>query len=256
MDEEGRDARRSRTRRRTRCSISTSITQAACSTSRSRCTVTLGGQVVDEFTLQPKQPRAAEDSAQGGAARHRRRGRARDFGRQDVRARRCWSPASKDPRELGVRVFHAFVDPQIDDESDMLTRRSPPSCSSLLARRAGARGARVFRHRPHDVGEGASRRRRLAGARRCAAAARWSCDASIVARFAPDEVPYPEPDVEAPAAPAPADAAADRPVPYSDDHRPRRRRSRTCRRKLVRAVIQVESAYQRRAPGRRRARWA
>jgi soluble lytic murein transglycosylase-like protein len=70
-------------------------------------------------------------------------------------------------------------------------------------------------------------------------------DASMIARFAPDEVPYPEPVVE----PPPAVVAAVEPVsdvPYgaiidkvsAEQGVPA---------KLVRAVIQVESAYQERA---------
>ena len=70
------------------------------------------------------------------------------------------------------------------------------------------------------------------------------CDNALVARFTPDEVPYPEPEVEAP--PAPVAVAVVAAVPYSDiidrvsaeqDVSPR----------LVRAVIQVESAYNVRA---------
>jgi len=70
------------------------------------------------------------------------------------------------------------------------------------------------------------------------------CEASIVTRFAPDEVPYPEPEVERPAVVAALEPAAD--VPYgaiidrvsAEQHVPA---------KLVRALIQVESAYHERA---------
>ena len=70
------------------------------------------------------------------------------------------------------------------------------------------------------------------------------CEASIVTRFAPDEVPYPEPEVERPVAVAAVEQAAD--VPYgaiidrvsAEQHVPA---------KLVRALIQVESAYHERA---------
>jgi len=75
------------------------------------------------------------------------------------------------------------------------------------------------------------------------------CDSAAVARFAPDEVPYPEPDVVA-AAPADeasgvtqAEAAA---VPYGaiiDKVATEQGVSP----KLVRALVQVESAYQPRA---------
>ena len=70
-------------------------------------------------------------------------------------------------------------------------------------------------------------------------------ESAIIARFAPDEVPYPEPVVEPPAAVVAAvEPAAD--VPYgaiidkvsAEQDVPA---------KLVRAVIQVESAYQERA---------
>jgi soluble lytic murein transglycosylase-like protein len=72
------------------------------------------------------------------------------------------------------------------------------------------------------------------------------CEASAIARFAPDEVPYPEPEPEHPvvaADPQPAvpygelidKVAAEQGVPV----------------KLVRAVIQVESAYESRARSRK-----
>jgi soluble lytic murein transglycosylase-like protein len=70
------------------------------------------------------------------------------------------------------------------------------------------------------------------------------CEASLISRFAPDEVPYPEPEVE----PAPAIAVAQEAsvVPYgaiidkvsAEQGVPV---------KLVRALIQVESAYHERA---------
>ena len=70
-------------------------------------------------------------------------------------------------------------------------------------------------------------------------------ESSMIARFAPDEVPYPEPVVEPPAAVVAA-AEPDGDVPYgaiidkvsAEQDVPA---------KLVRAVIQVESAYQERA---------
>ena len=74
-------------------------------------TITLGGQVVDEFTLKPKQPelrKIALKSAQLGA------GDVLDI---VISVDKTYVPAaivpgSKDPRELGVRVFHAYVDPR------------------------------------------------------------------------------------------------------------------------------------------------
>jgi soluble lytic murein transglycosylase-like protein len=71
-----------------------------------------------------------------------------------------------------------------------------------------------------------------------------SFDASVVARFAPDEVPYPEPIVE-PAAGTPIETTAVA-VPYSDII-DRVSAEQNVSAKLVRAVIQVESAYNVRA---------
>ena len=69
------------------------------------------------------------------------------------------------------------------------------------------------------------------------------CDASVIARFAPDEVPYPEPEPE-PATPTAAGAPAA--VPYGEVI-DRVASEQGVPSKLVRAVIQVESAYQPRA---------
>lgn len=74
-------------------------------------TVTLGGQVVDEFTLQPKQPqlrKVALKAAQLGTG---------DVAELVISVDKTYVPAtlvpgSKDPRELGVRVFHAYIDPR------------------------------------------------------------------------------------------------------------------------------------------------
>jgi hypothetical protein len=73
--------------------------------------VSLGGQVVDQFTLQPKQPELRKvplTAAQLGSA---------DVAELVISVDKTYVPAvintsSKDPRELGVRVFHAFVDPR------------------------------------------------------------------------------------------------------------------------------------------------
>src|SRR5438093_1010696 len=73
------------------------------------------------------------------------------------------------------------------------------------------------------------------------------CDASVITRFAPDEVPYPEPQPE----PAPVVAQAIAPaVPYGEliDKVATEQGVSV---KLVRAVIQVESAYQERARSRK-----
>jgi len=69
------------------------------------------------------------------------------------------------------------------------------------------------------------------------------CDASIVAHFAPDEVPYPEPEPEIAAAPVQAVAVAG---PYGDII-DRVAAEQNVPVNLVRAVIQVESAYNVRA---------
>ncbi len=69
------------------------------------------------------------------------------------------------------------------------------------------------------------------------------CDPAVIARFAPDEVPYPEPEPE----PKPVIVAEQLPVvPYAEliDKVATEQGVPV---KLVRAVIQVESAYQQRA---------
>jgi soluble lytic murein transglycosylase-like protein len=69
------------------------------------------------------------------------------------------------------------------------------------------------------------------------------CDVSIIARFEPDEVPYPEPVAEV-AVVAPIEAAPTVPYGAIID---RISAEQGVPAKLVRAVIQVESAYQERA---------
>jgi len=73
--------------------------------------VSLGGQVVDQFTLRPKQPELRKiqlKAAQLGNG---------DVAELVISVDKTYVPAvinasSKDPRELGVRVFHAFIDPR------------------------------------------------------------------------------------------------------------------------------------------------
>jgi len=72
------------------------------------------------------------------------------------------------------------------------------------------------------------------------------CDASTIARFAPDEVPYPEPEpivAEVAAPPAPAVPYGELIDKFSTEH--------GVDAKLVRAVIQVESAYRNTARSRK-----
>jgi soluble lytic murein transglycosylase-like protein len=69
------------------------------------------------------------------------------------------------------------------------------------------------------------------------------CETSIVARFEPDEVPYPEPETEAATAPVQPVATVG---PFSDII-DRVAAEQNVPVKLVRAVIQVESAYNVRA---------
>jgi hypothetical protein len=74
-------------------------------------TVSLGSQVVDDFTLKPKEPvlrKIPLKAAQLGTD---------DVAEIIISVDKTYVPAvvtssSKDPRELGVRVFHAFVDPR------------------------------------------------------------------------------------------------------------------------------------------------
>jgi hypothetical protein len=73
--------------------------------------VSLGTETVDEFTLQPKQPQLRKISlkaAQLGTG---------DVAEVVISVDKTYVPAvlvagNKDPRELGVRVFHAYIDPR------------------------------------------------------------------------------------------------------------------------------------------------
>ena len=75
-------------------------------------TVTLGGTVLDQFDVTPKEPQVLRripiKAAQIGAA---------EMAELQVTVDKTFVPvqitggASKDPRELGVRVFHAFIQP-------------------------------------------------------------------------------------------------------------------------------------------------
>ena len=74
--------------------------------------ILLGSDVVEAFTIQPRQPqlrKIALKAAQLGTA---------DTTELRIAVDKTYVPAlltastSKDPRELGVRVFHAFVDPR------------------------------------------------------------------------------------------------------------------------------------------------
>lgn len=73
--------------------------------------VTLGGEPVDSFTLQPKQPELRKiplKASQLGSG---------DVAELVISVDKTYVPAvlvagNKDPRELGVRVFHAYIDPR------------------------------------------------------------------------------------------------------------------------------------------------
>ena len=71
--------------------------------------ITMNDQVVDEFTLQPKQPELRKIPLKADQLG------TKDVSELVVTVDKTYVPAvvmssSKDPRELGVRVFHAFVD--------------------------------------------------------------------------------------------------------------------------------------------------
>jgi len=73
--------------------------------------ITMNQQVVDEFTLQPKQPELRKIPLKADLLG------TGDVSELVVTVDKTYVPAvvmssSKDPRELGVRVFHAFVDPR------------------------------------------------------------------------------------------------------------------------------------------------
>jgi hypothetical protein len=75
-------------------------------------TITMGGQPVDQFTLAPDErvmKKVKLGAGQMGSG---------DLSELQIDVDKTFVPAavsggaSKDPRELGVRVFHAFVDPR------------------------------------------------------------------------------------------------------------------------------------------------
>jgi soluble lytic murein transglycosylase-like protein len=74
------------------------------------------------------------------------------------------------------------------------------------------------------------------------------CESASIARITPDEVPYPEPEAERPPAPEPLPASASpvNYVPYGEII-DKVAKEQHVDAKLVRAVIQVESAYNERA---------
>ena len=166
---------------------------------------------------------------------------------------------SKDPRELGVRVFHALhrSDGSDVNELDDMRYRGTAACRvtlclvsfvALCARaRPGAGRAGVLQHRPDAVGQGPSRRRRLAGAgaagrRRDRVRGRASSSRVRARRSAVPGAGAGSAGSQ-PAHVAVATVAVAVRRRSSIASRP----SRTCRSKLVRAVIQVESAYSARA---------
>ena len=73
----------------------------------------MGGQAVEQFTSDADRAAAQADQAPG-----RRRWATADMAELQIAVDKTFIPAqvsggsSKDPRELGVRVFHAFVDPR------------------------------------------------------------------------------------------------------------------------------------------------
>ena len=86
VDEEGRDAVVQEPEEGRAVLLRRWTIPAARSTSRSTVQVSLGGQVVDEFTLQPKQPVLRKIPLQAAQLGDRRHGGAPDLGGQDLRA--------------------------------------------------------------------------------------------------------------------------------------------------------------------------
>ena len=200
---------RSRTRRRTRCSISTSTTRAACSAKRSRSGSASAAQVVDEFTLTPKEPELRKiplKAAQLGAE---------DVAEIVISVDKTFVPAvvnveqqgsarARRPRLPRVRRSHGKTCRL--RHKDTKDTRSDPSRDvsvsfvafvSLVSIAAEAHAELVFFHsgrtlsvKGHRV-EGDSVVLALRGGGEIV------CESSIIARIAPDEVPYPEPEVAA-----------------------------------------------------------
>ena len=190
---------RSRTRRRTPFSTSTSTARAPTCTATSRSRSRSAARRVDQFTLKPERARAPED----GSCRPRRWAPRRwPSCRSSWIRRSCPMQVNRQRQQGSARAGRPRL-PRLRRSRD--DTNSASACVAIArravpARRAGAgpRGARLFFHGPHDVGEGASRRGRQ---RRAPAAGRrrnHRCGASVIARIEPDEVPYPEPEAEVP----------------------------------------------------------
>ena len=89
--------------------------------------VTLGAQALDTFTIHPSEERDPPDSDHCGGSSARP---TWSISASTWTRRSCppWCPGGKntDPRELGVRVFHAFVEPQGTPQANPRPPRGPP----------------------------------------------------------------------------------------------------------------------------------
>ena len=248
----GRNRRRSRSRirRKTACSISMSTIRArrsrTASTSRSRWATRWSTisccrrprRSFDKIPLTPAQL-GSEDMAELIIevdktfvpallpGRPTRTARSSAFGFS--------TPTSSRRNSKGTDAFQPCPSPRggaflLGLPGYRLACAAPSSCS--------------FRIGPEPVGQERAGRRRLAGAG-ASSGGEIICERASIARIEPDEVPYPEPAALAPAPILSACAAAA--VSLRPSSSTGSAAEQTCLARLVRAVIQVESAYQERA---------
>ena len=147
-------------------------------------TVSVGDQVVDQFTIEPKQElirKPTITAAQLGSG---------DVVDVKISVDKTYVPAvitrgaNRDPRELGVRVFHAYVQ-TIDLTCGTCSRSSP--CSSRRQRRPSCFS---FPSKGRCQWQGTASRG-IASSSSLRGGGEMTFDRALVMRIAPDEVEYP-----------------------------------------------------------------
>ncbi len=106
VDQEDRDARRSRTRRRTSTLYLEYDARPDLFTPPQQVTLKIGDQVVGQFTADAKSPTLLTfpmTAASSGPA---------TWWTWSIDVDQTFKPGGTDPRELGIRVFHVYVEPK------------------------------------------------------------------------------------------------------------------------------------------------
>ena len=104
------------------------------------------------------------------------------------------SGKNRDPRELGVRVFHAYVQRLTDDEMHLCSYR-------LGSRHTRVSGPDFFLEQPGDVGA-SHRLEGDRGDRELRGGGELTFDRALITKIGPDEVAYPDETAATPQASA------------------------------------------------------